>query len=110
MVIVMRSEERFEGRISGLGGLTMGRSLVGLMVVWLRGLDLGIGLELGIEVGYHHFLVAGDGVVDRNGLGLPNLVLGEFGHIHLGIDWIDSIVESHEASGSVGPDISVYLI
>jgi hypothetical protein len=67
MVIEKRSEERFEGRISGLGGLTMGMWLVGLKVVWvvgLRGLDLG------------------GGVVDRNGLGLPNLVLGGFGHIH----------------------------
>jgi hypothetical protein len=59
--------------------------LVGLRVVWvveLLGLDPEIGLELGIEVGYHHFLVWGGGVVDRNGLGLPNRVQGEFDHIH----------------------------
>ena len=52
------------------------------------GLDpvLGIELERGIEVGYHHFLVGGGGVVDRNDLGLPNRVQGGFGHIHLEID------------------------
>jgi hypothetical protein len=71
---------------------------------------LGTELELGIEVGYHHFLVGGGGVVDRNGLGLPNRVQGEFGRIHLGTDLIDSIVESHEASELVGPDISSILI
>jgi hypothetical protein len=57
-------------------------------------------------VGYHHFLVEGGGVVDRNGLGLPNRVLGEFDHIHSRIDLIDLIVEFHEASEWVGPDIS----
>ena len=55
---------------------------------------------------YHHFLVEGGWVVDRNGLGLPNRVLGEFDHIHLEIDSIYSIVRSHEASVLVGPDIS----
>ena len=80
------------------------------MVVLLElGPVLGIELEQGIEVGYHHFLVGGGGVVDRNGLGLPNRVLGEFDHIHLMIDSIDSIVESHEASVLVGPDISSIL-
>ena len=65
------------------------------------GLDpvLGIELELGIGVGYHHFLVAGGGVVDRNGLGLPNRVQGGFDHIHSETDLIDSIVGFHEASG-----------
>lgn len=92
----------------------MGMLLVVLRVVWvvgLLGLDLGLGLglEQGIGVGYHHFLVGGGGAVDRNGLGLPNRVLGEFGHIHSRIDSIDSIVESHEASGLVGPDISSIL-
>ena len=85
------------------------------MVVWVvgllgLGLGLGIELELGIGVGYHHFLVGGGGVVDRNGLGLPNRVLGEFDHIHLEIDLIDSIVRSHEASELVGPDISLNLL
>jgi hypothetical protein len=87
--------------------------LVELRVVWvvgLRVLVLGTELELGIEVGYHHFPVGGGGVVDRNGLGLPNRVLGVFGHIHLEIDLIDSIVESHEASELVGPDISIILL
>jgi hypothetical protein len=91
----------------------MGKLLVGLRVVWvvgLLGLDLGLGLELGIGVGYRRFLVGGGGVVDRNGLGLPNRVQGEFGHIHLEIDLIDSIVRSHEASGLVGPDISSILV
>ena len=75
------------------------------------GLDpvLGIELELWIEVGYHHFLVGGGGVVDRNGLGLPNRVQGEFGRTHLKIDWIDSIVGSHEALELVAPDISFIL-
>jgi hypothetical protein len=91
--------------------LTRGRLLVGLRVVWVVELrvldpDLGIELEQGIEVGFHHFLVVGGGVVDRNGLDLPNRVLGEFDRIHLETDLIDSIVESHEASGLVGPDIS----
>ena len=89
----------------------MGKLLVGLMVVWvvvLLGLGpvLGIELEQGIEVGYHHFLVGGGGVVDRNDLGLPNRVLGEFDHIHSETDLIDSIVGFHEASGLVEPDIS----
>jgi hypothetical protein len=61
-------------------------------------------------VGYHHFPVGGGGVVDRNGLGLPNLVQGEFDHIHLEIDSTGSIVEFHEASGWVGPDISSILL
>jgi len=90
----------------------MGMLLVGLMVVLVvesLGLDpvLGIELELGIEVGYHRFLVGGGGVVDRNGLGLPNRVQGEFGRTHSKIDSIDSIVESHEAPALVGPDISL---
>jgi hypothetical protein len=84
-------------------------------VVWVvelrvLGPVLGTELELVIEMGYHHFLVGGGGVVDRNGLGLPNRVQGAFGHIHSRIDSIDSIVESHEASGLVGPDISSILI
>jgi len=89
----------------------MDKLLVGLTVVWVvvlleLGPVLGIELEQGIEVGYHHFLVGGGGVVDRNGLGLPNRVQGEFDHIHSEIDSIDSIVGSHEASELVGPDIS----
>ena len=87
----------------------MGRLLVGLRVVWvvgLRVLGLEIGLELGIEVESRRFLVGGGGVVDRNGLGLPNRVQGEFGRTHSKIDSIDSIAKSHEAPGSVGPDIS----
>ena len=67
--------------------MTRGKSLGELTVVWVvgllgLGLVLGIELELGIGVGYHHFLVGGGGVVDRNGLGLPNRVQGGFGHIH----------------------------
>ena len=77
--------------------------MVGLLGL---GLDLGIELELGIGVGYHHFLVEGGGVVDRNGLDLPNRVQGVFGHIHLETDLIDSIAKSHEAPGLVGPNIS----
>ena len=90
----------------------MGKLLVGLMVVSVVGLlelGLGLGIELEIEVGYHHFLVGGGGVVDRNGLGLPNRVQGEFGRTHSKIDSIDSIAEFHEAFVLVGPDISSIL-
>lgn len=90
----------------------MGKLLVGLMVVWvvgLLGLDPALEIELEIEVEYHHFLVGGGGVVDRNGLGQPSRVLEEFDHIHLMIDSTDSIVRSHEASVLVGPDISSFL-
>jgi len=90
----------------------MGNLLEGLMVVWVVGSpapDPALEIELEIEVVYLHFLVEGGGVVDRNGLGLPNRVLGEFDHIHLMIDSIDSIVESHEASVLVGPGISPIL-
>jgi hypothetical protein len=91
----------------------MGMLLVVLRVVWvvgLRGPGPATAIELGIEVGYRRFLVAGGEVVDRNGLGLPNRVLGEFGRIHLEIDSTGSIVESHEASELVGPDISIILL
>ena len=85
----------------------MGKLLEGLMVVWEVGpLAPDPAIELEIEVVYHYYLVEGGGVVDRNGLGLPNRVLGEFDHIHLKINSIDSIGESHEASVLVGPDIS----
>ena len=80
-----------------------------VLVVESLGLDpvLEIEFELGIEVGYHHFLVGGGGVVDRNGLDLPNRVLEEFGRIHLEIGLIDSIAESHEVPELVGPTISL---
>jgi hypothetical protein len=81
-----------------------------VLVGGLRVLGLEIELEQGIGVGYRRFLVGGGGVVDRNGLGLPNRVQGEFGRIHSRIDLIDSIVRSREASEWVGPDISSILL
>ena len=78
--------------------------MVSVVVLRVLGLVTEPGLQ--IEVEYHHFLVEGGEVVDRNDLGLPNLVLGEFDHIHSKIDSIDLIVKSHEASVLVGPDIS----
>ena len=93
----------------------MGRLLVALMVVLVVGLRvldpvLGTELELGIGVESRRFLVGGGEVVDRNGLGLPNRVLVEFGHIHSEIGSIDSIVRFHEASELVGPVISSILL
>ena len=67
---------------------------------------MGLVVELGFEMGVHHYLVEDVGVVVRNGLGLTNRAQGVFGHIHLMINLIDSIVISHEVFELVGPIIS----
>ena len=67
---------------------------------------MGLVVELGFEMGVHHYLVEDVGVVVRNGSGLTNLAQGVFGHIHSTINSIDSIVISHEVLELVGPVIS----